>query len=376
MGTVIKELGSEAVILNSRKVRKKGLRYFFHKPLQEVMVAYDPTKIPIAKKINSGQSFNATKASARDAGADKIQRAVEQSREQLVSLDNRIDSLDNILNSFVSRFEYVKREITYDYSEEVKELFIRLINNQVREELAHEIAKDAERILKKQEGAIASEVFEQLILDKLGTPEPIRHKKFKQKVVMVIGPTGVGKTTSIVKLAANFSVNEHKKVGILNTDTYRIAAQEQLKTYADILDIPLNLVYQIEEINQAIEEMADRDIIFIDTAGKRPGDEQHREDILGILKYASPEDTLLCVSASTGFYALKEIVDSYGFVDNYKLIVTKVDETQCRGMLLNLSCYVQKIIAYITTGQNVPEDIEIIDTAAIANKLLRENNDK
>jgi flagellar biosynthesis protein FlhF len=268
MDTVIRELGSDAVILSNRKVRKKGLRYLFQKPLQEVMVAYDPAKIPIAKKINSAYSAYIPKPQPEEKGDDRLQKAVEQNKEQIAIIDSRIETLDRMLGGFIDKFAFVKREITYDYAPEVEELLALLIGNQVREELAHMLARETEQILKKQQGARAKEVLEHLILEELGESEPIHPKKFNQTVVLVLGPTGVGKTTTIVKLAANFSVNLKKKVGIVNTDTYRIAAQEQLNTYSDILDIPLSVIYQANEIGQTLKDMQDREIIFIDTAGK------------------------------------------------------------------------------------------------------------
>jgi flagellar biosynthesis protein FlhF len=225
------------VILNSRKVRKKGLQHVFSKPLLEVTVAYDPAKLPMAKKLgqSGGRAYSPPKQDERAALKDerealksaeeKVQKAVELNREQIANLDKRIDSLDEILNNFINKFAFVKREITYDYSNDVEDMLVRLIENQVAEELAHSLAKETEQILQKQQGSHASEAMEHLILEKLGLPDPIQPKKFNQKVVLVMGPTGVGKTTSIVKLAANFSVKQKKKVGIINTDTYRIAAQ-------------------------------------------------------------------------------------------------------------------------------------------------------
>ncbi|NLO47738.1 MAG: flagellar biosynthesis protein FlhF [Clostridiales bacterium] len=372
MDTVIKELGSDAVLLNSRKVRKKGLRYLFQRPLQEVMVAYDPAKIPIAKKINRTYSAYAPKLLNDGGNEINALKATELNREQMEGLDSRIDSLDRMLNGFIDKFSFVKRDITYDYTSEVEALLTVLINNQVRDELAHQIAKEAEEILKKQQGAKARDVIEHLILEKLGTPEPIRLKKYNRRIVLVVGPTGVGKTTTIVKLAAELSIKQKKKVGIINTDTYRIAAQEQLKTYSDILDIPLSVVYQVSEIGQTINDMPDREVVFIDTAGKCPGNLQHKEDIKAIMECAAPEEVLLCVSATTSFPALKEILDSYEYIDNFKLLITKLDETKYRGMILNLCWYTKKMLAYVTTGQNVPDDIEQADTLSITNHLLRE----
>jgi len=363
MDTVIRELGSDAVILNSRKFRKKGIKNLFRKPILEVMVAYDPANVPAVKKLNASQN---------PQGAEKAQRAKPASAggDQFDRLDKRIDSIDEMLSGFIEKFSFVKREITYDFPEEMQDLLQKMIGNQVREELAHSLAKQADQIMRKQPESSAAEVLEHLILEQLGRPEPIFHKKFTQKVILVLGPTGVGKTTTIVKLAADFSVKQKKKVGIINTDTYRIGAQEQLQTYADILGVPLQVIYWADELKAALEGMSDRDIIFVDTAGKRPGDEQHKEDILEMVRILKPEDTLLCLSASTGFASIKEMVDTYGFVDEYRLLITKLDETKYRGQLLNISWYTQKPLAYVTTGQNVPDDIEIVNAESIAKQIV------
>ena len=364
MDMVIKELGSDAVILNSRKIRKKGLRNLFSKPILEVMVAYDPANVPSVKKLNI------------TPGAESAEKTIKQkqgsiSHEQLDRLDKRIDSIDTMLSSFIDKFSYVKREVTYDYPEDLQALLQKMIDSQVAEELAHSMAKEADQMLRRQHDTSAAEILEHLILEKLGRPEPILHKKFTQKVILVLGPTGIGKTTTIVKLAADFSVKQKKKVGIINTDTFRIGAQEQLQTYADILGIPLQMIYRADELDNALDGMSDRDLVFVDTAGKSPGDEQHREDILEIIRILKPEDILLCLSATTGFAAIKEIIDTYGFVDDYRLLVTKLDETKFRGSLLNLCWFTKKTLTYVTTGQNVPDDIEIADVESIAKQITR-----
>ena len=363
MDTVVKELGSDAVILNSRKVRKKGFKNLFRKPVMEVMVAYDPANIPAVKKL--GAAFSADKGQK-----EQKSKPAPVTSEQLERLDKRIDSIDTMLSDFIEKFSFVKREVTYDFPQEVQDLLVKLIESQVREELAHSLAKETELMLRKQPDSSAAEILEHLLLEQLGRPEPILHKKFTQKVILVLGPTGVGKTTTIVKLAADFSVKQKKKVGIINTDTFRIGAQEQLQTYADILGVPLQVVYWIDELESALENMSDRDIIFVDTAGKRPGDEQHKQDMLDIVRILKPEDILLCLSATTGFASVKEMVDTYGFVDEYRLMITKLDETKYRGAILNISWYTQKPLAYVTTGQNVPDDIEIVDVGSIAKQLI------
>ena len=372
MDTVIRELGSDAVILNSRKVRKKGIKNLFRKPVLEVMVAYDPANVPAVKKL--GLLTGGTPITVDKTNKEQKYRSASLNGEHMERLDKRIDSIDEMLSDFIEKFSFVKREVTYDYPDEVQELLVRMIENQVREELAHSLAKQTEQMLRKQPGTNAAEVLEHLLLEQLGRAGPILHKKFTQKVILILGPTGVGKTTTIVKLAADFSVKQKKKVGIINTDTFRIGAQEQLQTYADILGVPLQVVYWADELENALENMSDRDIIFVDTAGKRPGDEQHKEDLLEIVRILRPEDILLCLAATTGFASIKEMVDTYGFVGDYRIMITKTDETKFRGPLLNISWYTQKPLAYITTGQNVPDDIEVVDVESIAKQIVRGQN--
>jgi len=371
MDAAIRELGSDAVMLTSSKVRKKGFRNLFRKPILEVQFAYDPANVPSVKKVKESYT-------PPDEGSEKGYfykehkgKAAAVSSEQFQQLDKRMNSFESMLTDFLDKFSYVKRDITYDYPEEISNLLGKLIDAQVREELAHSLAKQAEQMLRQQQGANAAEIIEHLLLEQLGRPEPILHKKFTQKVILVLGPTGVGKTTTIVKLAADFAVKQKKNVGIINTDTYRIGAQEQLQTYADILGVPLQVVYQPHELDDAMANMSDRDLIFVDTAGKRPGDEQHKDDLLEIVRILKPEDTLLCLAATTSFASIKEMVDTYGFVDNYRIMITKIDETKYRGSILNISWYTQKALAYVTTGQGVPDDIEVVDVESLARQIVR-----
>lgn len=367
MDDIVKELGSEAVILSSRKIKKKGIMNLFQKPMMEVTVAYEPRRAQPPKKVQP-----TLYAGDLDDAPTKIydKNELASSKEKLSSIDAKIESLDHVLTDFMDKFSYLKRDMTYDFSPEVEKLFLTLLESEVREEIALSLAKETEEILKARGDTGAYEVLHHLIGEYLGPVKPILPKKFKQRVILFLGPTGVGKTTSLVKLASIFAIEQKKKVGIINTDTYRIAAHEQLKTYADILDIPLGIAYRPEEVEGALEDMADRDVIFIDTAGKRPGDPRHREDVTKIIQIASPQEILLCVAASTCFSAIKEVVDTYDFTGDYKLIVTKLDETKYHGMILNVCRYSKRPLAYVTTGQNVPDDMEIADIDSIANRIL------
>lgn len=368
MDTIIRELGSDAVVLSSQKVKKKGVKNLFSKPVLEVMVAYEPEKKQ-KRMPSSRMSAYLTQQNEEITPAEKKSRDDEE-KKRIDAIDSRIDALSKMVSDFTTRFSHLKREVTYDFCPQVQIYVERMIDNQVREDLACSLAKQAEEIIKKQHDSSAYEVLDHLMKEMIGEPQPIQGKKFQQKVLLFLGPTGVGKTTSLVKMASDFVINQKKKVGIINTDTYRIAAQEQLRTYADILSVPLEIVYQLEDLGDALAEMADRDIIFIDTAGKRPGDEQHRQDIQTILEKAAPQEIFLCIAATTAYPSAQEIVDTYAFVEDMKLLITKTDETKYRGLILNLAKYAEKPFSYITTGQSVPDDMELMDAGAITAQIL------
>lgn len=362
-----RELGSDAVMISQSRVRRKGLKNLFRKPVLEVTFTYDPAQTPSAKK---------TSMSYMPDNVELIKKEYKNIKstatsEQFEQLDNRMGSFESMLSELMDKFKYMKHDFVYDYPEEINKMLGILLEAQVVEELAHALAKETDKMLRQQPGSNASEIMEHLILEQFGKPEPILHKKFSQKVILVLGSTGVGKTTTIVKLAADFAVKQKKNVGIINTDTYRIGATEQLQTYADILGVPLQVVYHLYELEAAMEQMSDRDIIFVDTAGKRPGDKQHKDDLLEIIRILQPEDILLCLSATTSFASIREMVDVYGFVDDYRILITKLDETRYKGTVLNISSYTKKPLAYVTTGQNVPDDIEVADVEKLVKQIVR-----
>ncbi len=211
-----------------------------------------------------------------------------------------------------------------------------------------------------------------LVQDIVGEPAVIKLKKYRMNIIMLLGPTGVGKTTTIVKLAGLFTVNQGLKVGFINTDTYRVAAQEQLKAYAEIMELPICTVYSPEDIEDALVKMQDRDVVLIDTAGKSPADKRYRADIEAYIHHSGADELLLCVSASMGYGASRELINHYSFLSNYKLVITKLDEVSAWGSMLNIASLAKQPIAYITTGQNVPFDISMPDTKLVAKNLLGE----
>ena len=190
------------------------------------------------------------------------------------------------------------------------------------------------------------------------------------RVIAFIGPTGVGKTTTLVKLASQYALVHQLKVALLTADTYRIGAVEQLRIYRDIMDIPFEAVSSPEELGPALRRYSDRDLIFFDTAGRSPQNKRQIQDLKAFLEAARPSETHLCVSATTKNADLMPIVGKFGLVPVNRFLVTKLDETRSHGLLLNLAAGFQIPISYLGTGQNVPNDIELASPERMADLVL------
>lgn len=323
------EFGEDAVILHTKIVKKGWFFGLFGKKKFEVLGAVDPN----AKAINRPQNepAHALKTSDQseqefktDAASDTVQKLYQQLTKQDISHKLTVDILRTVLSE-VPKSEWKN-----------------------------------EALLKQR--------LRSVISSKILTDPPWEYFD-PQKVVALLGPTGVGKTTTIAKLAANYHLIAQQKVGLITLDTYRIAAVEQLKTYADIINVPLTVVYSGEELQDAIANYHDQDLILIDTAGRSHNNQSQMEELNAALAGINAEKYLV-VSATTKSYDLMAIIDAYRSMDIDNLIVTKLDETESYGILLQAASYAQVPIAFITTGQSVPDDIEIADSEQLTNLIL------
>ena len=256
----------------------------------------------------------------------------------------------------------------------IRMIYETLLDNEVNERYVNQILDDVEKNLRGSASMdiILSNVYQKMVL-KFGQPQKIELVPGQPKIVFFIGPTGVGKTTTIAKVASRFKVDYGKKVAFLTADTYRIAAAEQLRTYANILDTPLTVIYSSEEMNAAIERVKDYDLVLVDTAGFSYKNEDQRKDMRNLIESLDDKyekDVYLVLSATTKYRDLMEIVDKYHEISDYKIIFTKLDETSSYGSLLNIRMYSGADVSYVTTGQNVPDDIEIFQSQKIVKQLL------
>lgn len=348
------DLGKDAVIVSTRKIKQKGLLGFFKPYLIEVTAALDE------KPKNKDEFLNSLKQT-----------------QKMDQLEEKLSSVEGMLSKVYSEIQQTKSSADTEknnYSNNVIQLFYNhLIDNEVDHEIAKEILDEINADLEKDNmniNNVVRIVYNKLI-EILGNPQPIEYSiaHTPRKIVMV-GATGVGKTTTIAKLTAEAVLDKKKKVGLITADTYRIAAVEQLKTYAEILGVPVKVVYKPSDITKALADFADKDVVFIDTAGRSHKNEKQLMELQELMAFSEPDETYLVLSLATKYKDIRSILQKYEPIRDYKLIFTKLDETSSSGIILNVRYNTDRPLAYVTTGQNVPDDIEIINTERIVQTLL------
>ena len=281
----------------------------------------------------------------------------------------------------IKELENNKPSIDGDNHVFVKMLYNVLLENEVQDKYINQVLEDMDKVLRTSHSLdnLLSNVYQKMVL-KLGTPTRIVPGERRPKVVFFIGPTGVGKTTTIAKIASKFKVEEGKKVGLITADTYRMAAANQLQTYANILGVPLNVIYSPEElldtVKKQVRENDDLDVILVDTIGFSHKNEEQRQDtkkLISALGDYYDSEVYLVLSATTKQKDLIDIADSYMEFAKFNLIFTKLDETKCLGNIFNMKLYTKAPLSYITVGQNVPDDIEIVNAQKLVKLLLGGN---
>ena len=385
-----KELGENIVVMNVKNVKKKGLFAFLKPQMTEVTVALEEEQARMAAHKPSPATTPANtakpvyKPAPAPAPAPSVitaeQAAIEEKLESLQSLLEKQIMTKDLPKEEEEKETAPKAEVKEEAKEEseidkfIKLLYNTMIDNEVDEKYANQILDEVEKLQKPNMPIdfVLAGVYQKMIL-KFGQTEEIKPSENGVKVLMFVGPTGVGKTTTIAKLAGKFCVEQKKKVALLTADTYRIAAVEQLRTYANILKVPFRIIYTVEEMETAISDFSEFDYILIDTAGHSHQNREQKENIgefTEALKDKENKDIFLVLSATTTYKDLLQITDTYKDICSFKLIFTKLDETGEYGNLLNLKLYTGSPISYVTCGQNVPDDIEVFNPQKTVKQLL------
>lgn len=381
-----KELGPGVVIMNVRNVKKKGLFALFRSKQVEVTVALEDDvergmqrREPLKSQAATLLTEPARRESAPVANRDILPEPAEEAGNGKV-LEEKLDSLQNFLAEKLKEPEEEKKEEDAEEGEDsesvvfMKLLYNTMLENEVNEKYANQIIDEIEKNSKTNlpMDQVLAGVYQKMIL-KFGKPVTITPAENGPKMLFFVGPTGVGKTTTIAKLASYFRVEEKKKVALLTADTYRIAAVEQLRTYANILDVPFRVIYSAEEALAALQDLHDYDYIMVDTAGHSHHNEVQRENMNQFIHSVDgkvEKEVFLVVSATTKYRDLINIAETYMDMTDYRLIFTKLDETTALGNLLNLKLYTGAALSYVTYGQNVPDDIEKFNPQKTVKLLL------
>lgn len=380
-----KELGNNVVIMNVRNVKKKGIFSFLRPQLTEVTVALEEEteqKIVTVKKEIAKPAPETVKEEKKQPLVEAIAQGDRKAENH--AIEEKLDSLHLLLEQQLQKPEEEKPEAEKKEEKEeeknnelerfMKLLYNTMIDNEVNEQYANQIIDEMEKANKPNvpfDYALAN-VYQKMIL-KFGKPSEITVAQKGPKVIFFVGPTGVGKTTTIAKIASKFSVEAGKKVALLTADTYRIAAAEQLRTYANILEVPFRIIYSTEEVEQALLDFKEYDFIMVDTAGHSHQNEVQKETMKNFVHSVdglAEKEVFLVLSATTKYRDLLSIVDAYSMMTDYKLIFTKLDETTTLGNLLNIKLYTGADLSYVTCGQNVPDDIENFNPQKTVKQLL------
>ncbi|WP_148598837.1 flagellar biosynthesis protein FlhF [Aquisphaera giovannonii] len=362
LARVRKDLGGDAIILASRSVRRRRLFGLGGRELIEVRAS---ATMPQAAALVEAAGAPPPPASGAAAGPGGLS-ADAQGRlgDELSRLHERVDAL-----SRMGRVDH----LVPDLPAPVVASYARLVEAEVPEPLARRIAAAVADSLEPHQLHDPAEVDEALleaVARSIPVAPPIRAVMGTRRVVALVGPTGVGKTTTVAKLAANFKLVHGLSVGLVTLDTYRIAAVEQLRTYAEIIDLPLAVANDPGEMARALDELGAVDIAFIDTAGRSPRDEVKIRELGEFMDRARPDEVHLVLSAGAGEKTLRAAAERFARVRADRLILTKLDEAEGLGDALGLLGQSSLPVSYLTTGQAVPDDIEPADRRRLAGLIL------
>lgn len=349
------ELGKDAIIISQRKVRENGIKGFLKPKLIEVTAALENNRINKKNDTNDEKELNSFKDSLNNL---KTIISKEENKREIIhkeenSLEREVNEIKEILNKVLKNTNKEKTEnIISEYLKEIdiEEDLIKKINIENYENI---------------------ESFKVEFKELLEKEININNKELIGKVAL-IGTTGVGKTTTIAKLAGRLALIDKKKVGLITIDTYRIGAVEQLKTYAEIMNIPFKVVITLKEMTEAIEALNDCDVILIDTTGRSSKNTMQLSELRAFIDKVEADNVSLVISATTKNNDIETILKGYEDINYNNIIITKLDETNSYGNLYKIIKKSNKPVSYITIGQNVPDDIKIPSSNELIKLILGE----
>jgi len=424
------DLGKDAVILNTKEIRSGGFLGLFGKKRIEVIAATDsssgagaakgkhaPPKPPIVQQQRPAavatleqerrsdfpevpdvlapvkkEAAIAPPVLAKEPAAVPVPSAFAAvyAAAQMASAPAAAATAavaakpkEELLLEEIKQMKEMMRKLTLsaavapEVPEPLQKLERRLLNQEVDSGLVETLIAQVQQEAAELEEPITDEAVESSIRRQLS--ELLRtgaHKRISTdtRVVHFVGPTGVGKTTTIAKLAAEQVLKFQRKVGFITSDTYRIAAIEQLKTYATILNVPIEVVFSPQDLAKAFHQLEGCDVIFMDTAGRNFRNEMYVSELNALLKTQGQSETILVLSLTTKYKDMRAITNNFNKFKLDKVLFTKMDETDSYGSILNLIHDFSLQLSYVTNGQSVPDDISEMDEKQIIDLLLEDRD--
>lgn len=384
---VKKDLGPDAVILYTKTFRKGGVLGLFGKTMAEITAGIDlnllddvskrkaPAPVPVPVGAVSRAEETRLDDSSRPVAnpgfrPPVLPLPVETNRPKVKALQRELNEMKT------TTISNILRDLAPSDGIPLSEGFVRLKKKLQKQEVEDLIVQ---RILKgmaddKIDPERTSDVstwLVQFIGRHVRLAPPLTFGGFP-KVLAFVGPTGVGKTTTLAKLSAKYGLLERRKVALVTADTYRIAATEQLKTYGRIMGIPVEVADSPDDMVDILAKHKSIDLLLLDTAGRSPSNDQQLEELKHFIFRSQPDEIHLVLSATTKYVDMLRIIERFGAaVPINRLIFTKLDETRHYGAFLNLMTNFQIPLAFCATGQNVPDDLEVPEIQALAEKIAQ-----
>lgn len=397
------DLGPEAVILDARQCRARGfakvLSFFGmnRKPAFEVLAAIDGDEVVWAPKFSvaleraeqneaeirsvsalsqlDGEPLPEGDARRREPDKGASEESGQPGRgdftpdRQGIGFVTESQGVDATLN-VIARESAVRARVS-SLPPEMAAVYQFLVDEDVSEKtafrLANAVASECSNIPAESDEILRWAFHE--VAKMVDVSGPIEIVRGRRKVVAFVGPTGVGKTTTIAKIAAGAALVEKAKVALITADTYRIAAIEQIKTYAEIIGVPWEVVYSPRDMEMALVKRSDAELVLIDTAGRSPNSPTRMYELKSMMDAALPEEIHLVLSATTRRQDLDNLVDRFAQVGFDKVILTKLDESSTLGAIFNIYSRSGRPFSYFADGQSVPEDIHPATCSEIAEMI-------
>jgi len=368
---VKRDLGRDAVILNTRTVNRGGLWRLGGGQMVEITAAKQRKMLhPSARRGNIGADL--------DGRGLKAEGVALAQPPDVTARDDAVDRLRREVGTVRSLVQDLLTESRQAHlpsvPQDLHQTYLHLIQQEVAAEITSQLLQQLRRELNPQQLADRAIVNARLgayieAMVPAGGPV-ICDRSDRAKVVVLVGPTGVGKTTTIAKLAASFKLREHRSVALVTIDTYRIAAVDQLRTYAQILDVPLKVVLTPVEFHDVLAELRSHDLIFVDTAGRSQNDTIKLNELRRFFESAKPDEVHLVLAGNCSHKVMLSAVRQFGSLGIDRVIFTKLDESVGFGVALSVIKQVDAKLSYLTTGQDVPDDIEVGSGRRLAQLIL------